>query len=177
MLGERPHLSWGVMNSGPPMLTHEEQLRGIPGAQQMSLEIDIAIPHTCTQPMHDTSTPQWMGAFTRHEVLIAVRGTLEVMGCLCFDVAEDGRIWRVIAEVEIVTQCCFQRIRIIGSLGRQWLIDPDPAAIEGEPGWRLWVWGRRPIAKLQWDPREWFWQDPFSPPDSPGTPFFSTQHN
>ena len=185
MLGERPHLSWGAMDSGParslgewlqfrqlPMLTQEEQLRGIRGAQQMSLEIDRTIPQTWAQPMHDTSMPQWMGAFAGHEVLIAVRGTSEAIGCLCFDVAEDGRLRRVTAEGEVVAQCCFQRIQIIGSLGRQWMIDPDPAAIEGESGWRLWVWGRRPLARLQWDPGEWFWRDPFSPSDSPGTPFF-----
>ena len=100
--------------------------------------------------MHDTSAPQWMGVFTRHEVLIVVRGTLEAIGCLRFDVAEDGRLRRVTAEAEIVTHSCFHhRIRIIGSLGKQWLIDPDPAAIDGEPRWRLWVWGRRPLTRLQ----------------------------
>lgn len=34
---------------------------------------------------------------------------------------------------------------------------------------------RRPLARLQWDPGEWFWRDPFSSPDSPGTFFFLVQ--
>ena len=68
--------------------------------------------------------------------------------------------------------CCFQRIRVVGSLGKQWFVDPDPAGVVGEQAWRLWVWERRPLARLQWDPGEWFWRDPFSSPDSPGTPFF-----
>ena len=52
---------------------------------------------------HDTSVPQWMGDFTRHKVLIAVRGSSEAIGCLCFDVAEDDQIQRVTAKAKIVT--------------------------------------------------------------------------
>ena len=98
----------------------------------MGLDIDSAIPEEWTQPLADTSAPQWMGAFTRLEVLIVVRGTSETTGCVCFEVAEDGRLQSVTVEAEIVRECCFRRIQVVGSLGKQWFVDPDPAAIVGE---------------------------------------------
>lgn len=47
---------------------------GMRGAFQMCFEIDSAIPDTWTQPALDMPrAPQWMGAFTRHEILIALK--------------------------------------------------------------------------------------------------------
>ena len=62
------------------------------GGHQMGLDIDLAILEEWTQPLNVTLAPQWMGAFSRLEVLIAVWGTSEAIRCICFEVAKDGRL-------------------------------------------------------------------------------------
>ena len=49
---------------------------------------------------------------------------------------------------------------------------PDPDSITEDSEWRLWAWESRPLARLQWDPREWHWRDPFTAADRPPVPFF-----
>ena len=91
--------------------------------------------------------PHWMGAFTRIEVLIAVRGCTSTTS-LFFEVGIAGRLQRVTSEDNIVTSCIFQRIRVIGIRDRQWLIDPDPDIVTRDQEWRLWAWGSRPLTCL-----------------------------
>lgn len=86
---------------------------------------------------------------------MAVRGSLESTRCICFDVVGDGRLQTVGVEAHIVTRCYFQRVRIIEALCKQWFVDPDLATITDEQGWRLLVWERRPLSRLQWDLGEW----------------------
>lgn len=78
-----------------------------------------------------------MRAFTQHEVLIVVQGSSEDIGYIYFDVAEDGRGYkRITVEADIAAQRYLQWVRIIGPFGRQWYIDPDPAAVAQEPNRR-----------------------------------------
>ena len=109
-----------------------------------------------------------MGAFTRTEVLIAVRGCTSTTS-LFFEVGIAGHLQRVTSEDSIVTSCIFQRIRVIGIRD---LIDPDPDIVTRDQEWRLWAWGSRPLAHLQWDPGEWQWRDPFAGVDRPPITFF-----
>ena len=112
-----------------------------------------------------------MGAFTQTEILIGARGcTQEVT--LSYEVGEAGRLIRVTEESEIISTCTFQRIRVLGTSERTWHIDLDPAEIQSNRDWCLWVWEARPLIRLQWDPGEWQWRDPYSPPGSPAIPFF-----
>ena len=57
----------------------------------------------------------------------------------------------------MIQGCTFQRIRVVVSTGRRWWIDPDLALFARD--WRIWVYGARPLARLQWDPGEWVWLD------------------
>ncbi|MCO5594196.1 hypothetical protein L7F22_048220 [Adiantum nelumboides] len=117
-----------------------------------------------------SSSSVWMGAFTRLEVLIAARACTDSGRCLFFEVQAEGRLVRTESESPLVAECIFQRIRVVATATRKWLIDPAPAEIDDD--WRLWAYGARPLSRLHWDPGEWLWHDPFASPDSPGTQFF-----
>ena len=171
-MGSRQHVSWGAMAAGPAhslgewldfwQLTVEVQgarLARMRGSAVMISDIEEVIPEA------------WMGAFTRFEVLLAVRGCSE--DCqLFFEIGACGRMQRVMQETELVLQCTFQRVRVVEHLDRQWHVDPDPDDVQSDPNWRLWAWEQRPLARLQWDPGEWQWRDPFASLDSPAIPFF-----
>ena len=103
-----------------------------------------------------------MGAFTQLEVLVAARVGTEDGSCLFFEVQAEGRLARVEGEAGLVRECVFQRIRVVATVGRRWLIDPDPQQFT--EAWRIWAFGARPLARLQWDPSEWFWLDSRSGP-------------
>lgn len=107
-------------------------VRGIP---QMISDIEISIPETWLQPRMQTPI-NWMGAFTRLEILIAVRGSTGD-DTLFYEVGEGGRLHRVRTESEIVVDCIFQRVRVVGVCGKMWHIDPDPDAITVDSEWRL----------------------------------------
>ena len=183
LVGSRPHVSWGAMAGGPartfwdwqqfqrlsgPQQT--ERTAGMRGSALMIADVLEAIPAQWTQPAQ-LHPPAWMGAFTRTEVLIGVRGCSPTT-MLFFEVEAAGRLRRVPEEADIISSCTFQRIRVVGTRDRRWQVDPDPAGISGEGEWRLWAWDSRPLARLQWDPGEWQWRDPFASPESPPVPFF-----
>ena len=136
----------------------------------MVRDIEDAWPADWFQ-QRDTAMTTWMGAFTRTEILIGMRGCTEHT-TLFFEVGDRGRLHRVNAEAMLVTECVFQRVRVVGVRDRSWHIDPDPDSITVASEWRLWAWESRPLARLQWDPVEWHWQDPFAVADRPPIPFF-----
>ena len=45
-------------------------------------------------------------------------------------------------------------IRVVGSQGKQRMVDPIFPSDEA-PTWRLWIWEGRPLSQLYWDPGEW----------------------
>ncbi|KAI5069888.1 hypothetical protein GOP47_0016189, partial [Adiantum capillus-veneris] len=114
---------------------------------------------------------QWMGAFTRLEILVSVKACSETVPTLFFKLQGEERLQRVAVEAPQVAECCFQRIRVVGICERTCVIDPDPTALE-TGHWRLWAWECCPLARVQWDPGEWLCRDPFSSTDHPGVPFF-----
>ena len=183
MVGSRPHVSWGAMASGPAQslgvwlqfqhlteLTQRERLTGMRGSAVMIQDISEAIPAEWTQEP-PLLAPSWMGAFTGTEVLIAVRGCSDSV-TVFFEIGIAGQLLRVDRESELLRLCTFQRVRVLGQRSRRWVVDPSPHLVAGQPGWRLWAWDSRPLARLQWDPGEWHWRDPFAPADSPPVPFF-----
>ena len=183
MVGTRQHVSWGALEMGParrlgewlefrqlPEEVQATRLTGMRGSAYMIADIETAIPAEWLQPM-DSPAPIWMGAFSRLDILITVRGCAGDR-VLFFEVEDGGRLHRVRQETPLVAHCTFQRIRVIGCRDRAWHIDPDPEEIVGDPSWRLWAWERRPLERLQWDPGEWQWRDPFASSGSPDIPFF-----
>ena len=183
MVGSRPHASWGAMVAGPARSladwrqfralsteVQEQTLSGMRGSQQMIQDIEEAIPESWTEPLFG-SAPIWMGAFSRLEILIGVQGCSGDRVWF-FEAGSFGRLQQVEEESSLILSCGFQRIRVVGFRERQWLVDPDPATAVRGSAWRLWAWEGHPTHRLQWDPGEWRWRDPFAPPRSPEIPFF-----
>lgn len=73
----------------------------------------------------DMGAPRWMGAFTRLEILITVRGCAEDGRCIFFEVQAEGHLVRVEEESPLVSSCLFQRVRIVAAASRRWHVDPD----------------------------------------------------
>ena len=119
----------------------------------------------------EASAPCWMGAFTRLEVLVAVRACSASGRCLFYEVQDTGCLHQVETEAPEVADCVFQRIRVLGISGRSFVIDPGLEVLESGI-WRLWAWECRPLARVQWDPGEWFWRVPRTAADAPEVPFF-----
>ena len=103
MLGSRPHVSWGEMEARLARslsdwvqfmrLSKERQrecLAGMHGSELMINDILEAIPEQWME-QQNAEAPHWMGAFTRTEILIAMRGCTSTTS-LFFDVGILGRL-------------------------------------------------------------------------------------
>ena len=74
----------------------------------------------------------WTREFSRLEILLAVRASLQDGEDLCFDVLEDGQLQH--------TQ--FQNIRVLAYDGEKWMKDVKSS-------WELKVYNKKPLSKLQ----------------------------
>ena len=103
---------------------------------------------------------KWEGAFTRLQVLVGVRGYRVNEQVLEYEVDDDGvmraRIKSQSAELEYAT---FSKIRVLAYNGSKWFIDPPLEEIK--PHWMLIVFEKKPLTRLQWDPRRLWWKDPY----------------
>ena len=157
MVGSRPHVSWGAFARGPgcsvgdwlqfrelPAEQQRDRCSGMRGALQMISDVESAASAEWGQQTILPPPATWMGAFTQTEILIGARGCTQEM-TLIYEVGEAGRLIRVTEESEIISTCTFQRIRVLGTRARTWHIDPDPAEIQSNRDWCLWVWEARPL--------------------------------
>ena len=71
---------------------------------------------------------------------------------LFFEIGDAGRLIRVDEELEIISACIFQRIRVVGFRDRVWHIDPNPREIQIDREWCLWAWEVQPLA-MHWPRR------------------------
>ena len=117
-MGSRQHVSWGAMAAGPartlgdwlqfcqlPEAVQQERLVGMRGSTVMISGILKAILEQWTQ-QGTLVAPTWMGAFTRTEVLIAIRGCSGDT-TLFFEVETVGKLQWVQREAELVSACTF----------------------------------------------------------------------
>ena len=60
---------------------------------------------------------------------------------------------------DILTYATFSKIRVLAYDEANWIIDPQVDAIKEH--WKLRVFEKKPLIRLQWDPGEFWWKDPF----------------
>ncbi len=101
----------------------------------------------------------WWGAFSNLNVLLAVRGYISHTHWLTFDVDNVGRLQPGRDDV-VLEHAKFEKVRVVAWDGLKWRIDPDLTNFEVH--WDLWVWEKRPLARLQWDPGGLSWQVPWA---------------
>ena len=107
-----------------------------------------------------SSTYEWWGGFTPLNVLIAIRSIRPNGDFFSFEIGPSGYLFKVRKESHLASGCGFSLVRVIVIMGKNTLIDPDPNCIAERM--KLWVFGSKPLADLEWDPLEFYWQDPWS---------------
>ena len=105
-------------------------------------------------------------------MLVVVRGHLSCRRFQDYDVEEDGVICRSMTDPKILQYATFSKIRVLAYDGSKWIIDPQVDAVKEH--WKLRVFEKKPLIRLQWDPGEFWWKDPFDRLEK-GVVFFSTQ--
>ena len=53
-----------------------------------------------------------------------------------------------------------QQVRIVAHYGDKWHVNPPLKDVE--TSWKIWAYGRKHLARLQGDPREYRWINPTS---------------
>ena len=171
LLGSRQWLSWGKMAEGPAKTVQtwqrflsrswEEQkeiLGSMHGGQIMYQQIQEAMSRFPIPP--NNSNHRWVGVFSRLEVLLAVKGYSDDKTYRSFEVDEANQLTQS-GEMRIDYPYAMEhKIRIIGYADRKWYIDPMIGEIKAH--WKLWVLAKIPVFRLEWDPMDYQWTDPFT---------------
>ena len=171
VLGSRQWLSWGKMTEGPAKTVQtwkeflsrslEEQkeiLRNMHGGHIMYQQIQEAMSR---QPIPPNNTNhRWIGVFSRLEVLLAVKGYSNDKTYRLFEVDETNQLSQSGEMVIDYPYAIEHKIRIIGYADRKWYIDPMIEEIRTH--WKLWVLAKRPVFRLDWDPIDYHWTDPYT---------------
>ena len=89
---------------------------------------------------------RWEGTFTKFGVCIGVRGLKRGCILVALENGHEGKFKIVESISEIVNECAFKKIRIVGQQGKVWFIDPDTTFISRD--WQLWLFGNCPLKDL-----------------------------
>ena len=171
MLGSRTRLDWAKLDVGPGASVdawksfhtlnindRSEFLSSLRGGLIMWDQVQSVLGHSDVT-VWSFNPPKWEGAFTRLQVLVGVRGHLSCGRCQDYEVEEDGSISSATIQTEILQYATFSKIRVLAYDGSKWLIDPQVEAVKEH--WKLRVFEKKPLIRLQWDPGEFWWKDPF----------------
>ena len=171
MLGARPRLDWAKLdeNFGASVdtwrlfdaLTLQEKSRilaTLRGGRTMYAQVQEAV-HNLPSGGWPVQAYRWEGAFTRLQVLVGVRGYCTNGNCLIYDVDGEGNMSRSGTEIEIMHYSTGAKVRVLAYDGFKWIIDPRPELIKLH--WKLRVFEKTPLIRLQWDPGAFYWKDPY----------------
>ena len=75
-----------------------------------------------------------------------------------FNVDDDGRLWHVFSESDVWMSANVSAIRIVARSGKKWLLDPPFQ--ECLRCCSLWVFQKKPLYNLDWDPADYQWKKP-----------------
>ena len=182
MIGERSKLSWGPFAAGPASSflqwcnfsrkLYSEQnriLKEFRGGRIMANEV---FEYTSTFRLEEVTNQQqhWFGLFTSQGQLLVIINKCPQRGPLQFAVGEDGQLIRSTSEPFEEDDNHLHRVRLVAYSGTKWLCDPPLEKIEAH--WKIWVQENRPLVRLQWDPGEYYWIDPFKQESEGKIPFF-----
>ena len=102
---------------------------------------------------------KWEGAFTRLQVLVGIKGYCTNGNCLLYDVDGEGDMHRSSTEIEIMHFSREAKVRVLAYGAFKWIIDLEPDVIKLH--WKLRVFEKTPLIRLQWDPGAFCWKDPY----------------
>ena len=171
MLGSRRRLDWAKFDAGPgasvdawksffalPTNVRSELLTSLRGGQIMCDQVQAVLGHL-SSTIWSFNPSRWEGAFTRLQVMVGVRGYFANGSFQDYVLDEDGVISRSLIQSEVLQYATFSKIRVLAYDGAKWIIDPQLEAIKEH--WKLRIFEKKPLTRLQWDPGEFWWKDPF----------------
>ena len=128
------------------------------GGQIMYQQIQDAMSRFPIPP--NNSNHIWVGVYSRLEVLLVVKGYSDDKTYRSFEVDEANQLTQS-GEMRIDYPYAMEhKIRVIGYADRKWYIDPMIEEIKTH--WKLWVLAKKPVFRLEWDPIDYQWTDPFT---------------
>ena len=182
MVGTRTKVAWGPLAAGPgrsvkdwrlfctsPQEVQDTFLRQIRGGSTMFSMINNALSYSNLSFQRDHPS-KWLGGCDSDNKLKLVKGECLSGMDLFFHVMDPTGSLRQAPGTPNLQGLEWQEVRIIGYTGKEWSIDPSPEKVTGF--WKLWAYGNMPLVRLQWDPGEFMWKDPFKPSESSLIPFF-----
>ena len=173
MIGSRTKVAWGPLEKEVgctyaewrdflclPENEKSSRLAKYKGGSIMYREIQRGLyPYEARQMEHKEDG--WFGMFSSVQVLLGARAILRDGSVLFFNVLHEGKLERTLREDDVLQWASPKRVRVIVNMDRQWHIDPSPE--EFKPEWNVWVYKQAPLVRLQWDPGDYSWRDPFIP--------------
>ena len=168
ILGIRPHLSWGKMDSGPAtsvaawerfqMLSEDGKkqfLLSLRGGFLMSEQIQQAFQNSQRQ-LNLANTYTWYGLFSSLGVLIGARAYANQGQIRFYEVGDGGLLSLVDEESEVMQLASEKPIRVIARLDKKIFLDPSPFL--ADHAIQIYVFQSKPVAHLKWDPADYAWR-------------------
>ena len=138
VLGIRPHLSWGKMDSGPAtsvadweqfqsQISNEDKkqfLSSLRGGCLMFVHIQQALQN-CQRQINLHNNYIWYGLFSPLGILICVRAYTNEGRIRFYEVGDAGFLYLVQEEAEVMQLASQKPIRVIARLDKKIFLDPN----------------------------------------------------
>ena len=170
MIGTRTRLAWGPLEMGigrtfsdwkeflmQPQDVKIHEIQRYRGGKTMYTDIQSALMPYIGRSVEDNPYA-WFGMFSLLDVLLGVRVINKHGDTLFYNDTQEGSLELIPIEDEVLQLASPKRARVIVHSDSQWHLDVDLDKVK--PDWEVWVYGRCPLVRLQWDPGDFMWRDP-----------------
>ena len=152
-----------------PSATQHTVLSTMRGGKAMAADINASIACLMDFPTTSNTIRGWFelasnNRAARRVVAINSEGTW-----FHFAVDEEGQMRaneRTIPDLDCPD--LLKKIRVVALIKGKWHLDPSPE----NQAEKIWIFGNRPVARLQWDPGEFPWKRPRTQSESGEIEFF-----
>ena len=97
------------------------------------------------QPMQEHF---WFGCFT-NDTLLVVKGISPNESISYFEVLDNSKLQPHAFECNYLQQVRNAPVRVVGKMGKNWLLDPSPSISHMCD--MMWLYAKEPVARLLWD--------------------------
>ncbi len=172
MLGTRTRMAWGALEEGIGRTFYDwrevfqrpdddikQLMKGYKGGTTMYTEIKNVIGLHSGQ-ISEQRIEGWFGLFSSLNVILGAKAVLKDNSNIFFNVTQEGRLEWIPRQDDVMQQAFSKRVRVVVHVNSQWHLDLDPNKFK--PEWDVWIFGKCPLVRLQWDPGDYVWKDPLN---------------
>ena len=102
------------------------------------------------------NTYTWYGLFSSLGVLIGARAYANQGQIRFYEVPDDGLLYLVDEEAEVMQLASEKLIRVIARLDKKIFLDPSPFL--ADHAIQIWAFQSKPVTYLNWDPTDYAWR-------------------